>query len=390
MFKQTFLAALLFSLGAPLSAWGQSCSDQKVIVVEKLPFDHDGYTCNSTVNFQNYSSATCPIPDKYTGPDVVYKLRLNQGNEVSFLLTPKPTKQPNSTDEKTPDLVLALLTSCTNEKSCLSSSADFIGPDPEQISAVKYAPGDYFLHVDAERDCGNYTLEIKGVNPLPDLQVGLIAPASVVAGEDLTYTLSVSNQGQLDADKVQVTQTLPRGIDPDPLPSGCNPAGNSVVCEVQRLAVGERKDWRIAVQVDGSTRNSLISTASAKAEQADPTLNDIEVRTTVRIDTQLSLPLEAPPAIVAGRRMTYTLTAVNSGISDALNVVITPMLPQGVTIASVTQDCDKDTAVCKFENVAAKGSRSATIVLDVSSAAQGPLIGNATVAAASPALPPAP
>lgn len=382
MFKQTLLAAILFSLGVPLSAWGQSCSDQKVIVVEKLPFDHDGYTCNSTVNFQNYRSATCPIPDKYTGPDVVYKLRLNQGNEVSFLLKPKPTKQPNSTDEKSPDLVLALLTSCTNEKSCLSSSADFIGPDPEQISAVKYAPGDYYLHVDAERDCGNYTLEIKGVNPLPDLQVGLSAPHSVIAGDYLTYTLSVSNQGQLDADVVHVTQTLPDGVDLPSLPSDCALNGRKVVCTIKRLVVGGRKEeWQISVRVKSDTRKPLISDADASAIQEDPTPNHIQAKTDVDLEIKFHPTLIAPATVTAGSTMTYALSAVNNGKSDATKVTLAPILPEGVTIASVSKTCNKEDAVCEFERIPSGGTASALFTLNVSPAARGILNGRVKIEA---------
>ncbi len=386
LFAQALAAPLLMTLGIPLSAWGQDCpSTAKVIVIEQLPYTHEGSNCvDGPINVTHYRSPTCLISsdsDSYPKVDVVYKLRLNEGNEVSFLLTPQATKDEEGHELKpAPDLVLALLTSCTDEKSCLSSSADFIGPDAEQIAAAKYRKGDYYLHIDSAVDeCGDYALEVTGVNPLPDLRVGLAAPPSVVAGDNMAYTLTVSNAGQLDADDVRVTLFLPPNNVSVESAGGCEKSGKNVVCRVERLPIGASKDWSIVVHVDADADagKPLESSANAIAQQGDPTPNHAEASTTVRTDVHLSLTLTAPAAVVAGRSLTYKLTVVNEGKSEAKNVTITTTLSDEVTIASASPGCDRNTGICKFPKLAPKGSISSVIAVVVKPSARGSLLSTA-------------
>ena len=66
----------------------------------------------------------------------------------------------------------------------------------------------------------------------PDLVPSVSGPASPVVGTPSTYTLSVTNQGNLAGNDGNVTLTVPTGMTVRPLPPGCAQAGQTITCTV--------------------------------------------------------------------------------------------------------------------------------------------------------------
>ena len=66
----------------------------------------------------------------------------------------------------------------------------------------------------------------------PDLVPSVSGPASPVVGTPSTYTLSVTNQGNLAGNDGNVTLTVPTGMTVGPLPPGCAQAGQTITCTV--------------------------------------------------------------------------------------------------------------------------------------------------------------
>jgi uncharacterized repeat protein (TIGR01451 family) len=217
-------------------------------------------------------------------------------------------------------------------------------------------------------------------------------PETVTAGENLTYTLMITNSGPSDAVDVVMTDTLPADVtllaaDPG-LGNSCSGEG-VVECRFGTLTPSTRVTVTLRVRVASSATTSLHNAARVAATTVDPFPedNEAEVDTAVMTSADLSLTKEAKPEpVYAGDRLTYTLTITNAGPSDALNVVVTDTLPAGTTFytasTSLDSGCTETTGQveCQLGTVSADQGVLVTITatLDPSLAA-GSLVNRAGV-----------
>jgi uncharacterized repeat protein (TIGR01451 family) len=271
------LAAAAWAMAAlhALSAQAQCPAPGAPVQIEVLPFTDTRSACNFTVNTVNEYAGACTSPrTPYSQPEAIYKVSLHPGNkDVEFRVT-----------SSSADLVLALLSACGDGTTCVKSSSDIPHPGAEVIPKPTrpYLPGIYFLNVDSKSDkvCG-YTLTVTGVNPVPDLKVGLTSsPKPVMAGQPLTYTLSVENEGDLPATDVTVIQTLPIEVSVPTIP-GCTVLGRpmtakKVVCPNIDLTVTPHftKVFKVTVAASTPSGFTLSSTATASAKEGGQVLGD--------------------------------------------------------------------------------------------------------------------
>ncbi len=311
-------------------------------------------------NLTSYNSGTCTIPNvTYSGEDAIYKVWLHEGNRVAFRLDV----------QKPADLVLALIKSCSDENgNCVSNSTDFIGSQVEEIPAAHYDPdpGIYYLVVDSTSDehCGAYTLTVTGDNPTPDLMLDIASPDTVVAGKDLKYRLTVTNRGALDATGVEITQTLPEGVQFVSASPNCTGSGRTVLCSIGNLAVDtSAQTIEITVKVHPATRGELNqagqhvlpSTASVKANEGDPIPDDNSNTVTTEVIAISDLSIETlalPEAVVAGRVLTYKFRVHNAGPSDATRVVMTDALQGDVKPNSRCESQQVGVVLCTNPTIA--------------------------------------
>ncbi len=234
------------------------------------------------------------------------------------------------------------------------------------------------------------------VDPQADLQV--VKTASVAnprVGEDVTYTLAVSNHGPSDATGVVVTDTLPAGVDFIRADAGCLAGVSVVTCAIGPVAAGQTVQRQITVQTTfgnagAPARNS--ATVSGNEVDPDPTNNTsaVDVDVQQQIDLRLTKTVsDATPA--ANSDFEYTLSVFNNGPSPATAVVIADPLPTGVDYVSGPGDCTVGlrTVSCAIGTVAAKARIARTITVHATPAAAGAALTNgATVAGAEPEVNP--
>ena len=178
------------------------------------------------------------------------------------------------------------------------------------------------------------------------------SPDPVVAGTDLTYTLTLTNEGPSDAQNVTLSDTVPTGTTfvsssqtSGPAFTLTDPPGptGTFSATITTLAAEASATFTLVVRVDpevpgGSTISNTAGVVSVVTTDPDTT-DDSETETTAVVaQADLSLAkTDSPDPVPAGGDLTYTLTLTNEGPSDATSVVLSDTLPSGTTFVSAAQ-----------------------------------------------------
>jgi uncharacterized repeat protein (TIGR01451 family) len=163
----------------------------------------------------------------------------------------------------------------------------------------------------------------------------------VVAGESLTYTISVGNAGPSTAANVSVADTLPASVtfvSASGTGWSCTEASGIVTCTRASLAVGAAPDITIEVTA-GLDAGTLNNSAQVSSDTDDPDSgNDSDSEeTTVTASADLGVTKTGSPNPVAPEgTLTYTISINNSGPSAASNVEVSDTLPPNATFVSAS------------------------------------------------------
>ena len=147
-------------------------------------------------------------------------------------------------------------------------------------------------------------------------------------GDDVTYTVTVSNDGIGDAKAVVVRDVLGEGL------KFVSATGNytfdeatNTITWIVDLAKGESRTFYVNATVSGygNVTNSLV--VGNKTASVNVTVPEINPNKTANIEN---------PNF--GDNVTYTVTVSNDGIGDANNVVIVDRLGEGLTFVSASDN----------------------------------------------------
>jgi uncharacterized repeat protein (TIGR01451 family) len=165
-------------------------------------------------------------------------------------------------------------------------------------------------------------------------------PPGVVANEDtITYTLTVSNEGDATATGVTLTDPLPAGTTFVEATLGCVEANGTVSCDLGEIDPDVSLDVDITVAVDEVACGPLDNVATvAASNESGPALDDNasnEVTNTVecaeprRPDLQVTKSSAADGPLHEGDSFLYTITVTNVGEQGATGVELVDVLPAG-------------------------------------------------------------
>jgi len=172
-------------------------------------------------------------------------------------------------------------------------------------------------------------------------------PDPVVAGANLTYTVTVTNAGPASASTVSLSDPLPAGTTFVSLaPAGgwsCSTppvgSGGTVTCTIPSLALGNAV-FTLTVAVPPSTPAGTINnTATVSAGTTDPNLGNESGNASTTVVTAADVAVtktDTPDPVIAGANITYTITVNNAGPSNAASASLSDPLPAGTTFVSLS------------------------------------------------------
>ncbi|WP_211221721.1 SdrD B-like domain-containing protein, partial [Spirosoma panaciterrae] len=256
--------------------------------------------------------------------------------------------------------------------------------------------------------------------------------ANVTPGSSVTFTITVYNQGNVDATNVQVTDYIPTGLtlnDGSWTASGGKATLNSLIAS---LPAGQSTTRNIVFTVGSGVTGSVTNTAEISSASNVPGLPDkdstpdndptndgtpvnddttgdhknnpsqdeddsdpevINVNPAPVFDLALVKKLATGQSanVTPGSSVTFTVTVYNQGNVDATNVQVTDYIPTGLTLndGSWTASGSKATLNSVIASLPAGQSTTRNIVFTVGSGVTGSVTNTAEISSASnvPGLP---
>ena len=194
------------------------------------------------------------------------------------------------------------------------------------------------------------------------------APALVALGTNLTYTITVTNNGPSASTGYTVTDTLPANVTFVGATSGCV-LTTVLTCSGPALGVGLNATY--VVVVTPTALGALSNTASVTGNEPDTAPGNNSATSTVTVaaavaDVAVAMTASPSPVAVLGS-VTYQITLTNNGPSPATGVVLTDTLPVGTLFASIDDltDCavSNGALTCNFTSIAAGNSPTVNLIL---------------------------
>jgi len=205
------------------------------------------------------------------------------------------------------------------------------------------------------------------------------SPDPVGAGQTLTYTLGVTNNGPSNAPSVSVTDNLPSGVtyqSATPSQGTCSQATGTVSCDLGAVASGAGATVTIAVvpPVAGTLSNTAGVAGSQSLDQ-NSSNDSATATTTVKGVVDLSITnTDGPDPVDVGKQLTYTIKVRNVGTAAATGVTVNDPLPASVTFVSATTSvgtCFQSvpgTVTCAVGNLAVGATANVKIIVTANTA----------------------
>ncbi len=169
--------------------------------------------------------------------------------------------------------------------------------------------------------------------PAPDLSINKSGPNAIESGDEATYTITVSNDGDAAATNVVVTDTVQFGGFIDSMFSespgvDCPGGGDEVTaafdqaaCTMESLDPGETIEIEVEVDHDGESP-AILNTANASADNAQSVFDGKVTQVNEPAGADLEVTKTGDTLIGEFDDAEYTVTVTNNGPETATNVLL--------------------------------------------------------------------
>ncbi|HYM61142.1 MAG TPA: hypothetical protein VEZ11_09645 [Thermoanaerobaculia bacterium] len=236
------------------------------------------------------------------------------------------------------------------------------------------------------------------VSSSADVSITKSAPGGVIPGQNITYTITVSNSGPDFASTVVLSDDTPANTTFVSATQTSGPAfvctdpgvGNTgtIQCTLDSFPIGSAT-FQFVVQSDGALGNGvpISNTATVTDGNADPTPGDnssTAVTTTTTNVADLSITKTAPATVFIGQSFAYSISIANGGPNNATNVTGTDVLPPGLVVGTIVMSQGSSSVagnVVTLNFGTVNNGAGATATINVTPTATGTLVNTASVGA---------
>ncbi len=186
-----------------------------------------------------------------------------------------------------------------------------------------------------------------------DLSVTKSCPNSIHAGNNVTYTITATNNGPETATGVFIDDTLPLQsgvtfVSATPSQGTCNvpPVGTNLHCDIGFMQPGDSATITVVVNVSSTfTQSSITDSVTIGGPVVDLITSNNTASCTTSVIPPVGTPIDlsvtktCPAGAIAGvpTNLTYNITVTNQDATfTATGVTLTDSLPGGVTFVSAT------------------------------------------------------
>lgn len=279
---------------------------------------------------------------------------------------------------------------------------------------------------DAHDTWGNMTVDFGYVKNVFDLALvkKLVGGEKRKVGDKVTFTITVTNQGNVDATNVEVSDYIPEGLTLADAGWTQSADGETATKSIGALAAGASKDVTIVFTIDrdyqgtqivnraeitdasndlglsdidstpgnkacstetsgSGADNSFDAGADKGCDDIDPAKISVEQHFDLAIKKQVDAPVGTK--FKRGDNVTFIITVYNQGTVTAKNIQIRDMIPEGLTLNDSNWNHDGDDAVLKRPIAALEPGKSTTrkIVFTIKGDASGKIVNTAEIMSAS-------
>jgi len=174
-----------------------------------------------------------------------------------------------------------------------------------------------------------------------NLSVEKLGPATAVPGANITYTITVTNNGPDTATNTVLADPTPAGLT---FVSASLPCGGGFPCTLGNFPSGASTIISVTYAVSAGASGSLQNTASVGSDTPDPDTGDNTSTVTTPVvpavtAANLAIAKSGPASITAGGSIVYTVLVTNNGPDAAVNVVVSDPTPGGLVFVGNSGAC---------------------------------------------------
>jgi uncharacterized repeat protein (TIGR01451 family) len=186
----------------------------------------------------------------------------------------------------------------------------------------------------------------------PQLALEVSAPREVLIGEDVTFSIRISNPGTGVATGILISETIPEQLE--------HPAGSELEYEVGDLKPGESR--QVELTMKSVKAGQVVNLVLARGEGQLQAEQQSELMV---VAPQLELAMQGPKRRYLERQATYTVTVSNPGTAPAKDVQLLTHLPKGLKFVGANNSGEYDavtnTVHWVLEELPAKQSGQVTL-----------------------------
>jgi hypothetical protein len=202
-----------------------------------------------------------------------------------------------------------------------------------------------------------------------DVSVTKTAATNVTAGQNLAYTITVTNAGPSAATNVIPSDALPNGVAFVSATSGGTSNNGAVTWPaISSLSSGGSASYTLVVTAPANSA-TLTNFASVTTPTPDPTPTNNTtppVITTVTPSADIAVTKSGPAGVALGTSFSYTIAVTNGGPSIATSLSVTDSLPAGLIFVSASPSATTNGSqvVWSFTNFAANFATNLTLTVN--------------------------